>query len=101
MAQLVNPITEKTFAHQHVEGGNCEIEDSDLMGRIQSRDEKAFETLIKRYSAILRSVVGRRIAVEQDVTEEKGSAPPCWLSGLTRRGSLRLREKVGYCDPSR
>jgi len=39
------------------------------MGRIQSRDEKALEALIKRYSGIVHSVVSRMIAVEQDVTD--------------------------------
>jgi RNA polymerase sigma-70 factor (ECF subfamily) len=69
VAQLLNPITEKALDHQHIEAGNCEIEDSNLMERIQSRDERALETLIKRYSAMLRSVVGRMIVVEQDVTD--------------------------------
>ena len=69
MEQLLKTITQTSFDHQHIGSGDCEIEDSDLLERIQSRDELAFETLIKRYSRMLRSVVGRMIAVEQDVTD--------------------------------
>jgi RNA polymerase sigma-70 factor (ECF subfamily) len=43
--------------------------DEELMERIQRRDETALETLIKRYEAMLRSVVGRMISNDQDVTD--------------------------------
>jgi RNA polymerase sigma-70 factor (ECF subfamily) len=47
----------------------AEASDEDLMERIQSRDERALEMLMKRYQAMLRSVVARLIANDQDVTD--------------------------------
>jgi RNA polymerase sigma-70 factor, ECF subfamily len=46
-----------------------EVSDEELMERIQDRDERALETLMKRYQAMLRSVVGRQLAIDQDVTD--------------------------------
>ena len=43
--------------------------DSELMERIQSRDERALETLIKRFQALVRSVVERIIPNNQDVSD--------------------------------
>jgi RNA polymerase sigma-70 factor, ECF subfamily len=43
--------------------------DEELMERIQARDERALEVLIKRYESMLRSVVGRMISNDQDVTD--------------------------------
>jgi len=55
--------------HQQIEAGIRDIEDGALMGRIQSRDEEALESLIKRYDKMLRSVVGRVISNDQDVSD--------------------------------
>jgi RNA polymerase sigma-70 factor (ECF subfamily) len=66
---IFNPIMHTAFYHQHTETSISDTVDGELMGRIQCRDEKALETLIKRYSAILHSVVARMIAAEQDVTD--------------------------------
>jgi RNA polymerase sigma-70 factor (ECF subfamily) len=102
------------FEHQHIGTGNCESDDSDLMERIQSRDERALEMLIKRYSAILHSVVSRMIAVEQDVTDvveevflgvwnqagnfdlTKGR-PIGWIITMARRRAIdRVRRRQAY-----
>jgi len=47
----------------------AECSDEELMGRIQERDEQALEILMKRYQAMLRSVVGRMLPIDQDVTD--------------------------------
>ena len=39
------------------------------MEKIQARDEAALETLMRRYQAMLRSVIGRMIANDQDVSD--------------------------------
>jgi len=67
------------FDHQEIEAlrkplvaaprAASEVTDEELMQRIQQRDERALETLIKRYTAMLRSVVGRIISNDQDVTD--------------------------------
>lgn len=67
------------FDHQQVEAPRQPIavthrapgeqSDEELMDRIQERDERALEILIKRYQAMLRSVVGRMISNDQDVTD--------------------------------
>jgi RNA polymerase sigma-70 factor (ECF subfamily) len=67
------------FDHQQVENlrqqivvadpAGGEASDEELMGRIQARDERALELLMKRYQAMLRSVVGRQLAIDQDVTD--------------------------------
>lgn len=69
MAQQLNSITRTAFKHQYIETNIRDTVDTELMERIQSRDERALETLIKRYSAIVHSVVHRRIAREEDVTD--------------------------------
>jgi RNA polymerase sigma-70 factor (ECF subfamily) len=43
--------------------------DNELMERIQSRDERALEMLIKRFQALVRSVVERVIPNDQDVSD--------------------------------
>jgi RNA polymerase sigma-70 factor (ECF subfamily) len=43
--------------------------DEEIMERIQAGNEDALETLIKRYQSMLRSVVGRMISNDQDVTD--------------------------------
>ena len=43
--------------------------DEELMERIQERDERSLEILMKRYEAMLRSVVGRMLSIDQDVTD--------------------------------
>jgi RNA polymerase sigma-70 factor (ECF subfamily) len=48
-------------------GGECS--DEELMERIQSRDEQALEILMDRYEGMLRSVVGRMLSNDQDVTD--------------------------------
>ena len=54
---------------QHLETSILDTEDGALMERIQSGDEKALESLVKRYAKLLRSVVGRMISNEQDVSD--------------------------------
>jgi RNA polymerase sigma-70 factor (ECF subfamily) len=49
------------------EGG--EPSDEEIMERLQAGDEQALEVLIKRYQSMLRSVVGRMISNDQDVTD--------------------------------
>lgn len=43
--------------------------DEELMARIQQREEAALAKLMKRYTPMLRSVVGNMIANDQDVTD--------------------------------
>jgi len=43
--------------------------DEELMDHIQRGDEAALETLMRRYQAMLRSVIGRMIANDQDVSD--------------------------------
>jgi len=66
------------FDHQHLEALRKpqpaaprvgEVSDEELMERIQHRDEAALEALMKRYQAMLRSVVGRMIFNDQDVSD--------------------------------
>jgi len=67
------------FDHQHMEvlhkqqpvapRATGETSDEELMERIQQRDEAALEALMKRYQAMLRSVVGRMISNDQDVSD--------------------------------
>ena len=46
-----------------------ETTDAELMERIQCRDERALETLIKRFQALVRSVVERMIPNDQDASD--------------------------------
>jgi RNA polymerase sigma-70 factor, ECF subfamily len=48
---------------------NSECSDEELMERIQARDERSLEILMKRYEAMLRSVVGRMLSVDHDITD--------------------------------
>jgi RNA polymerase sigma-70 factor (ECF subfamily) len=89
----------------------CDSVDRDLMERIQRRDERALETLIKRYQTMLHTVVGRMIANEHevaDVVEEvflgvwnraanfdpsKGKAVGWIITMARRRGIDRVRRR--------
>jgi RNA polymerase sigma-70 factor, ECF subfamily len=67
------------FDHQHLSqyqapqpkilAADSEPSDEELMERIQARDEDALETLMNRYQAMLRSVIGRMISNDQDVSD--------------------------------
>ena len=91
-----------------------EISDEELMNRIQARDERALEILIKRYDAMLRSVVGRMLPNDQDVTDvveevflgvwnqasnfdtSKGRAIG-WIITMARRRAIdRVRRRQAY-----
>src|ERR1700721_2693119 len=84
------------------------------MGPIQSGDEPGLEMLMKRYQAILRSVVARLIANDQDVTDvveegflgiwnqasnfdtSKGRAIG-WIITMARRRAIdRVRRRQAY-----
>ena len=88
--------------------------DEELMQRIQARDERALEILMKRYDAMLRSVVGRMLAIDQDVTDvveevflgvwnqasnfdtAKGR-PIGWIITMARRRAIdRVRRRQAY-----
>ena len=88
--------------------------DEELMQRIQARDERALEILMKRYDAMLRSVVGRMLAIDQDVTDvveevflgiwnqaanfdtAKGRAI-AWIITMARRRAIdRVRRRQAY-----
>ena len=103
-----------TFYLQPLEPDGADIEDSILMEGITCRDERALEVLMKRYSPMLRSVVGRMIAGDQDVTgviEEvflgvwnqaanfdraKGEAIG-WIMTMARRRTIdRVRRRRAY-----
>jgi len=91
-----------------------ELSDEELMARIQQRDEQALETLIKRYKAMLRSVAGRIISNDQDVSDvveevflgvwnqaanfdtSKGKAIG-WIITMARRRAIdRVRRRQAY-----
>jgi len=67
------------FDHQHlaqfsapqaaIPKSSAEPADEELMERIQARDENALATLMRRYQAMLRSVIGRMISNDQDVSD--------------------------------
>jgi RNA polymerase sigma-70 factor (ECF subfamily) len=67
------------FDHQHlaqfsgpqpaISKNTADPSDEELMERIQARDENALATLMRRYQAMLRSVIGRMIANDQDVSD--------------------------------
>jgi RNA polymerase sigma-70 factor, ECF subfamily len=52
-----------------VAGAVGEPSDEQLMEGVQAREERALEILMKRYAAMLRSVVGRMLSNDQDVTD--------------------------------
>jgi RNA polymerase sigma-70 factor (ECF subfamily) len=67
------------FDHQHIETLQreprvvhrdfCESTDSELMEGIQAGDERALETLIRRFQSLVRSVVERMIPSDHDVSD--------------------------------
>jgi len=88
--------------------------DEELLQRIQARDERALEILMKRYSAMLRSVAGRILAIDQDVADvveevflgiwnqasnfdtSKGRAIG-WIITIARRRAIdRVRRRQAY-----
>jgi len=88
--------------------------DEELLQRIQARDERALEILMKRYGAMLRSVAGRILAVDQDVADvveevflgiwnqasnfdtSKGRAIG-WIITIARRRAIdRVRRRQAY-----
>jgi len=88
--------------------------DEELMLRIQAQDERALEILIKRYDGMLRSVAGRILSIDQDVTDvveevflgvwnqaanfdiSKGRAIG-WIITMTRRRAIdRVRRRQAY-----
>jgi len=88
--------------------------DEELMQRIQAQDERALEILMKRYGAMLRSVAGRILPIDQDVTDvveevflgiwnqasnfdiSKGRAIG-WIITMTRRRAIdRVRRRQAY-----
>ena len=91
-----------------------ECSDEELMRRIQARDERALEILMKRYESLLRSSAGRILAVDQDVTDvveeaflgvwnqaskfdlSKGKVVG-WLITIARRRAIdRVRRRQAY-----
>jgi RNA polymerase sigma-70 factor (ECF subfamily) len=103
------------FSKQHApSGADLEVSDEELMERIQAREERALEILIKRYDAMLRSVVGRMVSNDQDVTDvveevflgiwnqasnfdtTKGR-PIGWFITMARRRAIdRVRRRQAY-----
>jgi RNA polymerase sigma-70 factor (ECF subfamily) len=88
--------------------------DEELLQRIQARDERALEILMKRYGAMLRSVAGRMLSIDQDVTDvveevflgiwnqasnfdtAKGRAIG-WIITMARRRAIdRVRRRQAY-----
>jgi len=91
-----------------------EISEEEMMKRIQQRDERALEMLIKAFTPFLRNVVGRILSNDQDVTDvveevflqvwnqadhfdaEKGKAIG-WIVTLARRRAIdRTRRRQAY-----
>jgi RNA polymerase sigma-70 factor (ECF subfamily) len=112
------------FDHQHltpfsasqaaISKNGGDPSDEELMERIQARDETALETLMRRYQAMLRSVIGRMIANDQDVSDvleevflgvwnqasnfdtQKGKAVG-WIITMARRRAIdRVRRCQAY-----
>jgi len=88
--------------------------DEELLQCIQAQDEQALEILMKRYGSMLRSVVGRMLAIDQDVTDvveevflgiwnqasnfdtSKGR-PIGWIITMARRRAIdRVRRRQAY-----
>jgi RNA polymerase sigma-70 factor (ECF subfamily) len=103
------------FSKKHTPAGAVvEVSDEELMERIQAREERALEILIERYDPMLRSVVGRMISNDQDVTDvveevflgiwnqatnfktTKGRAIG-WIITMARRRAIdRVRRRQAY-----
>ena len=62
-------ISDLERQHAVSSSAGSECSDEELMRRIQARDERALEILMKRYESLLRSSAGRILAVDQDVTD--------------------------------
>ena len=64
-----HPTSDCSTQNENADAGDIAgPSDEELMERIQEHDERALELLMKRYDAMLRSVVGRMLSVDQDVT---------------------------------
>ena len=112
------------FDHQHLaefssqktapSKKSADPSDEELMERIQAQDEPALETLMRRYQAMLRSVIGRMISNDQDVSDvleevylgiwnqsanfdtQKGKAAG-WIITMARRRAIdRVRRSQAY-----
>jgi len=110
----ITTIMPAPIDHQPIESSVGDTADSELMKRIQAREEGAFGTLIKRYRALVRNVVSRIISNDQDVcdvVEEvflgvwnqaanfdplKGK-PIGWIVTIARRRAIdRVRRRQAY-----
>jgi RNA polymerase sigma-70 factor (ECF subfamily) len=108
--QQISEFSKPTVASVPVAGPS----DEELMERIQGHDERALEILMKRYDAMLRSVVGRMLCIDQDVTDvveevflgiwnqasnfdtSKGRAIG-WIITMARRRAIdRVRRRQAY-----
>jgi len=93
---------------------DAEYTDEQLMENIQARDERSLEILMKRFEAMLRNLVGRILAIDQDVTDvvqevflgiwnqasnfdvSKGKAVG-WIVTIARRRAIdRVRRRQAY-----
>jgi len=100
--------------HQYIETTIGDTADSELMERIQAREEGALETLIKRYRALVRNVVSRIISNDQDVCDvveevflgiwnqaanfdSLRGKPIGWIITIARRRAIdRVRRRLAY-----
>ena len=108
--QQISEFTAQTAAPVPVAGPS----DEELLQCIQAQDEQALEILMKRYGSMLRSVVGRMLAIDQDVTDvveevflgiwnqasnfdtSKGR-PIGWIITMARRRAIdRVRRRQAY-----
>jgi len=107
-------ISDLQRQHPVASSAGSECSDEELMRRIQARDERALEILMKRYESLLRSSAGRILAVDQDVTDvveeaflgvwnqasnfdlSKGKVVG-WLITIARRRAIdRVRRRQAY-----
>jgi len=107
-------ISDLERQHAVSSSAGSECSDEELMRRIQARDERALEILMKRYESLLRSSAGRILAVDQDVTDvveeaflgvwnqaskfdlSKGKVVG-WLITIARRRAIdRVRRRQAY-----
>jgi RNA polymerase sigma-70 factor (ECF subfamily) len=113
---MATTFADQTIKNVRQEAGAPRLEmgdasDSELMERIQSRDERALETIIQRFRALVRSVVERMIPNDPDVSDvveevflgvwkqsanydpSKGK-PIGWIITIARRRSIdRIRRR--------